>query len=329
MNKALLIMLMRRGAYSLMILFLLITFVFILLRLSPGDPINKYISPGISPQLAENLKESFGLNKSFPLQYFNFVVNTVSGDLGSSFNYRLPVTSVIKEFLPFTIIFALISFSLQMLFAVMLALRAAGKKGTVKDKIISETNLVVYAVPAFVTGVLLIFVFSELLGLLPSSGIKSYNNDNMNFFARMLDYGKHLLLPLVTLSIGGTAVLYRYLRENMDEIFNSDYVLYLRANGVSQKEIIRKHVLPNAVSPLISVAGIELGILFSGALITEVIFGLPGMGRLTVQAILLRDYPLVTGCVLVSGILIIASNFIADLVKIRMDKRLITKGMLD
>jgi peptide/nickel transport system permease protein len=329
MNKTLLKLLLRRGIYSLMILFFLITFVFILLRISPGDPVSRYISPGVSPQVAENLKESFGLNESLPVQYFTFIINTVSGDLGMSFNYRTPVTSVISEFLPFTILFALVSFSLQLMLAVALALRTVNKKGGMKDKLISDTNLIIYAIPSFVTGVLLIFFFSELLGLLPSSGIKSYNHESMNFFGRIFDFVKHLILPLVTLTLGGTTVLYRYLRENMDELFNSDFVLYLKSNGIGQKEIIRKHILPNALSPVISVAGIELGILFGGALITEVIFGLPGMGRLTVQAILLRDYPLVTGCVMVSGVLVITSNFIADLVKIKMDKRLITKGILD
>jgi peptide/nickel transport system permease protein len=329
MSNPLLMLIVKRSLYSVTILFLLVTFVFILLRISPGDPVSKYISPGISPQLSENLKESFGLNQSLPVQYYNFIKNTVAGDLGSSFNYRVPVLSVIAEFLPFTIIFALISFAIQMVLAVILALRTAKKKGSIKDKIISESNLVVYAVPSFITGVLLIFIFSEWLSIFPSSGIKSYDNESMNFFERIFDYGKHLFLPLVTLTVGGTTVLYRYLRENMDEIFNSDYVLYLRANGISQQEIIRGHILPNALNPLIAVAGIELGILFGGALITEVIFGLPGMGRLTVQAIIMRDYPLVTGCVLISGMLVIMSNFIADIVKVRIDKRLIEKGLLD
>jgi peptide/nickel transport system permease protein len=329
MNKQLLLTVLRRGVYSVMILFFLVSFVFILLRISPGDPVSKYVSPGISPQLAENIKESFGLNEPLILQYLIFLGNTFSGDLGSSFNYRMPVISVIAEFLPFTIMLALISFTLQVSLALMLALRSAAKRGTIKDKIISEANLVVYAVPSFVTGVMLIFFFSEILGLFPSAGIRSVNYENMGFLAKIYDSAKHLILPLLTLTVGGTTVLYRYLRENMDEIFNSDFVLYLRSNGIGDKEIIRKHVLPNAVSPLISIAGIELGILFSGALITEVIFGLPGMGRLTVQAIMMRDYPLVTGCVLTSGILVIASSFIADFIKIRMDKRLISKGILD
>jgi peptide/nickel transport system permease protein len=328
MNKTFLNLIFKRGIYSLMILFLLITFIFILLRLAPGDPAGKYISPGLSPALSENVRESFGLNESILIQYKNFLISTLTGDLGISFNYRAPVTEVIGDFLPFTFFFSLVSFSIQMIFAVFLSLAAAKRRGTRSDKFISETNLVVYAIPSFLTGVLLIFVFSELLGLFPSSGLHSYNFSSMSLPEKFSDLFRHLFLPLVTLTLGGMTVLYRYLRENMDEVFNSDFVLYLRSNGVPRREIIRGHVLPNALGPMISVAGIELGILFSGALITEVIFGLPGMGRLTVQAILARDYPLVTGAVLVSGTLIIFSNFAADIIRGKIDKRLISRGVI-
>jgi peptide/nickel transport system permease protein len=119
------------------------------------------------------------------------------------------------------------------------------------------------------------------------------------------------------------AVYYKYLRENLEDVYNNTFVLNLRAHGFTEKEITRKHVVPNAINPLISVAGVELGILFGGALVTEVIFGLPGMGRLTVNAILSRDYPLVIGCTFISGVLVILSNLAADLIKFRIDKRLL------
>lgn len=328
MNKAFPVII-KRLLYSILLLFLLVTFVFLLLRAAPGDPISKYISPVLSPQLSENIKDSFGLNDSIIKQYGNFLEQTLSGNLGISFNYRAPVLQVIMEFLPFTIFFALLSFSLQLIIAISLSLKTSRKRGGFFDKAVSEMNLFIYALPSFLIGVLLIFLFSETLQVLPSSGIKSYDNEEMNFFERVFDITAHLVLPLLTLTITGTAVIYRYLRTNMDEVFNSGMVLYLRSNGISEKEIIKKHILPNAVSPLISIAGIELGILLSGTLITEVIFGLPGMGRLTITAIFQRDYPLITGCALVSGMLIILSNLLADFVKFKMDKRLLSKGILD
>ena len=148
----------------------------------------------------------------------------------------------------------------------------------------------------------------------------------MNFAAQLFDYIIHLVLPVITLCIGGIAVYYRYLRDNLEEIYNKPFVLNLRASGVSEKEITLRHVIPNAVNPLITVTGIDLGLLLSGALITEVIFGLPGMGRLTVTAILTRDYPLVLGCSFIAGVFIIISNLAADIVKAKIDKRLI-KGI--
>ncbi len=328
MNKAFPVII-KRLLYSILLLFLLITFVFLLLRAAPGDPVNKYISPLLSPQLAENIKDSFGLNDSVIKQYGDFLIQTLSGNLGISFNYRTPVLSVIMEFLPFTIFFALLSFSLQLIIAISLSLRTSRKRGSLLDKAVSEVNLFIYALPSFFTGVLLIFLFSETVQIFPSSGIKSYDYEEMNLIGKIFDIAVHLVLPLITLTLAGTAVMYRYLRTNMDEVFNSGMVLYLRSNGISEKEIIKKHILPNAISPLISIAGIELGILLSGTLITEVIFGLPGMGRLTITAIFQRDYPLITGCALVSGMLIILSNLLADFIKFKMDKRLLSKGILD
>jgi peptide/nickel transport system permease protein len=176
--------------------------------------------------------------------------------------------------------------------------------------------------------VFLILIFSEKLKLLPASGLMSADAESLSGGAKLADYVLHLILPVITLSLGGIAVFYKYLRDNLDDVFNKPFVLNLYAYGLSKKEITKKHVIPGAVSPLISIAGVELGVLFSGALITEVIFGLPGMGRLTVNAILSCDYPLVIGCTFISGILIIISNFLADLLKAKLDKRLVS-GILN
>jgi peptide/nickel transport system permease protein len=329
MNRSVLYLTGKRLLFSVFLLFLLITFIFLLLHAAPGNPIGKYISPELNPDLAEKIRDSFGLNDSLLKQYSTFLSQAFTGNLGISFNYRMPVLSVIGEYLPFTVGFALLSFTIQLAAAIGLSLMAAKRKGSITDKVTSNLNLFIYALPSFFIGVMLIFIFSELLKIFPSSGLMSHDYEDLSFLGKLLDLGKHLALPLITLTLTGTAVLYRYLRENMDEAFNSGYVLYLKSNGIPGNEIIRRHILPNAVSPLIAIAGIELGILFSGTLITEVIFGLPGMGRLTVQAILVRDYPLVTGCALISGVLIIASNFFADIVKVKMDKRLLAKGILD
>jgi peptide/nickel transport system permease protein len=306
----------------------MVCFIFILLRISPGDPSIKFVSPELSPDLAQKVKESFGLNKPIFEQFVQFISNIFSGNFGISYEFRKPVAEVIKNYLYFTITFSLISFILQLTFSYFLALLSIKKMNGFIDRILGKTSLVLYAVPSFVLGVFLILVFSEKLKLLPASGLMSYGADSLSGWELLSDYALHLILPVITLSLGGMAVFYKYLRDNLDEVYNKPFVLNLYEYGLSKKEITRKHVIPGAISPLISIAGVELGILFSGALITEVIFGLPGMGRLTVNAILSRDYPIVVGCTFISGVLIIISNFLADLLKAKIDKRLIS-GMLN
>jgi len=140
---------------------------------------------------------------------------------------------------------------------------------------------------------------------------------------RIFDYMKHAILPIITLSLAGVAVFYKYMRDSLDDVVSQPFILNLKASGVTQSKIFHNHILPNALRPLISMAGIEFGILLGGALITEVIFSLPGMGRLTVNAIYNRDFPLIIGASFISGAMMIISNLIADLIKIKIDKRLI------
>jgi len=320
-QKKYLLLVLKRLLSTIAVLVIMICFVFILLRIAPGDPTSRFVSPQLSPELAHKVKESFGLNKSIPEQFMQFAANMFSGNLGVSYNFRLPVTDVIMMHLPFTIIFALTSFIIQIGIGYLLALTAIRKVNGFIDKTLGKTSLVLYALPSFFTGVFLIYIFSEKLKLLPASGLSSFGAESMPLTEKAADYILHMILPVITLSLGGIAVFYRYLRDNLDEILGKQFVLTLKSYGLSDREIIIKHVVPNALSPLISVAGVELGILFSGALITEVIFGLPGMGSLTVNAILTRDYPLVVGCTFISGLLIIISNLLADLIKARIDKR--------
>jgi len=312
---------------SVIILFLLISSIFILLRIAPGDPAQKFISPELSTELAGKVRESFHLNGTILEQYLSFMKNLVSGNFGISYNYHTPVLSVIQDYLLFTLVFSSICFSVQIITSFQLALMAFIKRGRFLDKSFSGISLVIYSVPVFVIAIILIYIFSVKLQLLPSSDLKSINFDELTFPEKVFDYFKHLILPVLTLSLGGIVIFYKYLRDNFDSISNKSFVLFLRTLGMNDKEILNKHIIPNSLGPLISVAGVRLGMLLSGSLITEVIFGLPGMGRLTVNAILLRDYPLVVGCTFVSGILIIISNLLADILKVKIDKRLVKEIM--
>ena len=308
---------------SLVVLFLLISSIFILLRIAPGDPVLKFVSQEFSSELADKVRLSFHLNGSISDQYLAFVRNMISGDFGISYNYHLPVLSVIGNYLLFTLLFSSICFTVQIVFSYKLAITVYNKKGRLLDKALSGIALVAYSIPGFVTATILIYIFSIGFHILPSSGFTSINFDELSMLEKIFDYLKHLVLPVATLSLSSMVIFYKYLRDNFDTVSKKSFVIFLRTLGLDENEILKEHIVPNSVGPLISVAGVQLGMLLSGSLITEVIFGLPGMGRLTVNAILLRDYPLVVGCAFISGVMVILSNFIADLLKAKIDKRLL------
>ena len=320
--------LLTRLLSSILTLLLLVSFLFIIIRLSPGDPNDKYISAKLGSELSERIAEKFSLNQPVTDQYLSFVANVFRGDMGVSYNYRLPVFEVVWEYFSFTLVFASISFIFQMSLSIWLALWVIKKQNKWLDNFVTNTSLFVYSIPAFVLGVTLIYIFSVHLDLFPISGLKSLDHDGLSFFSQILDQLYHLILPLITLSAGGVALFYKYIKESMDEIKNQTFILNLRASGLDEDIILRKHILPNAIRPLISVAGVELGIILGGTLITEVIFSLPGMGRLAIDSILSRDYPLVIGCVFTAGAVMILASFLADLVKLKIDKRMI-KGILN
>ena len=317
----------KRIISSVVILFLIITFVFFLIRLSPGDPSQKFISPALNPQLAEQVRESLNLDEPLYLQYLGFLTGAFQGNLGVSYNFRRDVVSVIMDYLPFTFLFVTFSFILQLIISFWLAIKAVKKINGFLDRTLSKLTLFFYAAPVFVTGVFLVFIFSEILNLFPSSGLKSYDFQDYNFLGKILDYLLHLILPIITLSLIEIAIFYKYLRDNLEDVYNKLFVLNLRANGIPEKIILLKHIIPNAINPLITIAGIELGIMLGGTLITEVVFGLPGMGRLTINAILTRDYPLVIGCSLAAGALVIIANLAADIIKASLDKRLLAGSL--
>lgn len=322
-DKTILKPLLKRILTSFVVLLLLITFVFVLVRLAPGDPTAKFISPKLSPELAEQVQKSFGLNESIYIQYFLFLSKIISGDLGISYNYRIPVLNVLVNYFLFTLIFSTISLIIQTTLSFWLARKAFYNQGKIIDKLFTRFSIFIYSVPAFVIGLFLVYLFSIRLNLLPTSGLTSVYSDETNVWDNILDNFIHLILPLITLSIVGTAIFFKYLRDSLVTISNQTFVLNLKANGIDEKTIYKKHILPNAAQPLISVIGVEFGLLLGGALITEVIFALPGMGRLTINSIMNHDYPLVIGCTLVASIMVIFTNLVADLIKIKMDKRLI------
>lgn len=323
MNKEILISVSKRIITSFVVIFLLASFIFVLIRLAPGSPTQKFISPQLSPELANRVAQSFNLDKPILTQYIYFVKNIFTGDFGFSYNYRMPVLSVVKDYFLFTLFFASLSFMIQMIVSYFLVKISFYKSGGIIDKSLPKISLILFATPSFVLGLILVYIFSVQLDWLPTSGIKSIYHEDFSLANQIRDYAVHLILPLITLSAAGIAVFYLYLRDSIAEIYSQSFIINLRASGYTEKNIFNKHIIPNAIRPLVSIAGIEFGILLGGALITEVIFSLPGMGRLTVDAIFNRDFPLVIGCSLIAGLMMVLTNLLADLIKIKIDKRLV------
>ena len=324
-NKS--IIFIRRILSSILVLFLLISFVFIIIRLSPGDPAQKYLSPKLSPKLHEEISNSYQLDRSIAEQYFAFVKNIFVGDFGISYTYRKPVVSVIGEYLPFTFFFSLTAFGIQIIISTLLVYFSIKYRDGFVDRILSTSSMVIYAVPVFLSSIFLIYIFSYKFNMFSSSGIHSFNFDELSLFGKILDYIKHLLLPIIAISLTGIPIFHKYLRDSIISNLNSLYVLNLNSIGIPKKEIILQHVLPNSVNSVIAIAGVELGILLGGAIIVETIFSLPGMGQLTMNAVLARDYPLIIGCTITAGVLILFVNLMADIVRVSIDKRLLTDLM--
>lgn len=323
MKKSKLIIFIRRILSSILVLFLLISFVFIIIRLSPGDPAQKYLSPKLSPKLHEEISNSYKLDSSIAEQYFVFVKNIFVGDFGVSYTYRKSVVSVIGEYLPFTFFFSLTAFGIQIIISILFVYFSIKYRDGFIDRILSTGSMVIYAIPVFLSSIFLIYIFSYKFNMFSSSGIRSFNYDELSLIGKILDYIKHLLLPFIAISLTGIPIFYKYLRDSIISNLNSLYVLNLNSLGIKKREILLKHVLPNSLNSVIAIAGVELGILLGGAIIVETIFSLPGLGRLTMNAVLARDYPLIIGCTITAGVLILIVNLIADIIRVSIDKRLL------
>ncbi len=312
---------LRRILASAVMLITLVTIVFFLVRLVPGDPTHQYFSPNLGTELAERVKEQFGLDQPIHVQFIKWFGNLASADLGYSISYRKPVIEVILTALPVTLTLALLALIFQMLLGILLGTLAGANPNSKLDKTIDTGSLIIYCAPSFLIGLFLIYFGSVKLGLFPTSHLHSSGYEDFSVIMQFLDFLHHIILPVFTLTITSAAFTTRFVRENLLNVLNQPFITALRSTGIGERRLILSHALPNSLLPLITLLGIEIGSLLGGALITETIFSLPGLGRLTVDAIFSRDYPLIIGCTLISGFMVIAGNFIADMLHAKLDAR--------
>lgn len=287
------------------------TLVFFLIHMIPGDPVEVMLGETAAAADKDVLREQLGLNDPIPVQYGRFLAGVVRADLGESFFYRAPVASVIGARWTATAKLAIAALLIAVVVALPAGIFAAVRHRTFFDRATMIGALVGVAMPNFWLGPLLILIFSIGLGWLPVSGDEG---------------AASIVLPALTLGLGMAAMLSRMTRSSMLEAMNEDYVMTARAKGLPERTVILKHVLRNALLPVITILGLQVGALLSGAIITETVFAWPGLGTLLVGAIQARDYPVVQGCVLVISASYVVVNLLVDLAYAVVDPRVRLEG---
>ncbi|RRD66009.1 ABC transporter permease [Fretibacterium sp. OH1220_COT-178] len=287
-------------------LFFVLLVIFSLMKLIPGDPALTLLGPEASPSDVAAFREELGLNKPLPVQFLTYLRNVARGDLGRSLIYRTDVLTLIAERLPTTLVLSLCALSIAILLGVPLGIFASIHHNGFWDMLITVLALLGVSVPIFWVGMLLIVVFVLNLGLLPSVGLGSWDKGLWNVVS-------HFILPSCALAFQSVGTIARFTRSSMLEVLRQDYIRTAHAKGLRSRLILERHALRNALIPVVTVAGLQLGHLLAGAVLTESIFALPGLGKLMVDAIMRRDFLLVQGEVLVIALLYLLVNFLVDL----------------
>ena len=313
--------LLRRLAASLLLLLLVLTFTFLLLHLIPGDPTDSLESQHLTAAQRLQLRQVYGLDRPLPEQYLRWLAAVARWDWGVSLSQQRPVSTALREVLPATAILALAALAVEYALALLLGIASALRRGSALDHAIRVVTLLLYSVPLFWLGLMAILLLSYVWPVLPASHMRSVDADLMTPAQRQLDLARHLVIPALVVGLGTAGGTARFLRGSLIEVMSQDYIRTARAKGLSPGRVVWVHGLRNAVVPLIQVFSHSLPSLLSGALITEVVFSWPGLGRLTFDALLTRDYPVILGATALSATLVILSNLLADVLHVLADPR--------
>jgi ABC-type dipeptide/oligopeptide/nickel transport system permease component len=295
-----------RLLWALPALWLIVTMVFLLIHVVPGDPVVQMLGEGARAEDVDQLRHALGLDLPLGVQYARYLEGVARGNLGVSLRYRQPVTRIVFERYPATLELATVALLVCVVLALPAGIFAAARQGRAADNAIGVVSLMGLSVPNFALGPLLILAFSIGTGWLPVSGRGGW---------------QHLALPAVTLGAALAAILTRMVRAAMLEELSADYVRTARAKGLTERRVLVRHALPNALLPVITIVGLQFGTLLAGTIVTEMIFSWPGIGRLAVDAIEARDYPLLQGCILVIAVSYILVNLATDVLYSLVDPR--------
>ncbi len=300
-----------RLGHTLLVLWLVVSVVFLLIHLVPGDPVVQMLGEGATATDISALRHAYGFDQPLQVQYVRYLTGVGHADFGQSLRLHDSVLHLVAQRYPYTLALAAAALLIGLGLAIPAGVLSAVHRNRWQDRTLGAVSLIGLSFPNFALGPILILLFSIRLGWLPVSG----SGSGWGFFV-------HLILPAVTLGSGMAALLTRMIRTAMLEELSQDYIRTARAKGLSERTVVYRHALRNALVPVMTVAGLQFGSLLAGAIVTETIFSLPGIGRLTLSAISNRDYALVQGCILAIGLTYVAVNLLTDLAYTVADPRM-------
>ncbi|MFN2511498.1 MAG: ABC transporter permease [Pyrinomonadaceae bacterium] len=313
--------LLRRIVQSLLLILILIIVNFLLIHLAPGDPVHLLAGQSGDEKYYEFIRTKFGLNQPLTTQLWIYLSSVLRGDLGYSLGYQQSVASVIVARIPATLLLTISAVLVSSVAGVVLGVEAARRENSVIDRSINTFALIGYSVPSFSVGHLLLIVFALRLGLFPAQSFSS-STQELAGLRYGLDVLYHLVLPVTTLAVVYVAQIMRLTRTSMLNVLNENFVVAARAKGLTEGRVVYGHALRNALLPIVTVVGHDFGMLLSGAVLVETVFAWPGVGRLMLDALAMRDYPVLMGLFLMISVSVILVNFIVDLTYSALDPRI-------
>lgn len=320
----------RRLLQSIPLLLGILTVTFFVIHLAPGDPMDIYLEPSqrrqVDPEVIEMIRRKYGLDQSVPVQYVKWLGNVARGDFGVSFRHRLPVNRLLAEAIPYTLQLTVLALLFDATFGIALGIVSAVRQYSMLDKVMTLGSLIIYAIPGFWLALMLILVFAVKLGWFPTSQTRSLDYAMLSTGGRILDRAWHLVLPVFVMGVASAAGTARYMRNRLLEVLNEEYVVAARARGFTERVVVLRHAVRTALIPIITMYGLSLPFLLGGATIIESIFAWPGMGRLTVEAVSGRDYPLIMATTTIAAVLTVAGNLLADIAYAWADPRVSLTG---
>ena len=300
---------------------IVVTFGFILLKVAPGDPVSMFAGEGSTPEYLEMIKKAYGLDKPVSEQYYLYMVGILRGNWGHSLSFDRPVLKVIMERIPYTLLLSFAAFFIAVPMGILLGVIAAMKRSTAVDSFVSGFSTFFNSVPAFIFGLILLYVFAVYLKLLPLGGFQTVGVSFPSLVAKLLDILKHLILPAISLALIWMVGYSRVMRNTMVESLLSDYVRAAVSRGISRRRVIFRHAFRNSILSVATLAGIHVGYMIGGVILTETVFSWFGIGNLVMQAVSFRDYPLLMGILFFSSIWVALVNLLVDTIYVMIDPR--------